>query len=44
MAKVQKNRWFKFWKNLKEGYDYFEKNRIPPKVRVKNRKYIVEKV
>ena len=23
-----------FWKNLKEGYDLFEKNRIPPEVTV----------
>jgi murein L,D-transpeptidase YafK len=23
-----------FWRNLKEGYDYFEKNRRPPAVSV----------
>jgi murein L,D-transpeptidase YafK len=28
-----------FWKNLKEGYDLFEKNRIPPKVSVANGRY-----
>jgi len=43
MAKVQSNKWFKFWKNLKEGYDYFEKYKIPPKVRVKNKRYSIKK-
>ena len=23
-----------FWVNLKEGFDYFEKNRLPPRVHV----------
>ena len=25
-----KSPWFDFWMNLKEGYDYFEKNGVPP--------------
>lgn len=32
--------WTDFWANLKEGYDYFEKNRIPPEVSVENGKYV----
>lgn len=31
--------WIGFWKNLKEGYDLFEKYRLVPHVIVKNRKY-----
>jgi len=32
--------WYDFWLNLKEGYDYFEKNSTPPKVYLKDHKYI----
>lgn len=32
--------WYPFWKNLKEGYDLFERDKIPPLVRVKGRRYI----
>lgn len=36
----QKNSdWFSFWTNLKVGYDLFEKNKVPPMVTVKDRKY-----
>lgn len=28
-----------FWENLKEGYDFFEKNQIPPDVSVKDGRY-----
>lgn len=31
-----------FWKNLKEGYDLFEKNHIPPKVTVAEGRYRFE--
>lgn len=31
-----------FWQNLKTGYDLFEKNKIPPDVSVKDRKYVFE--
>lgn len=34
------NQWEGFWRNLKEGYDFFEANRRPPVVAVKDRKYI----
>ncbi len=33
------SRWYPFWENLKEGYDYFENYRIPPKVNITNKRY-----
>lgn len=32
--------WEPFWKNLKEGYDAFEKAKRPPVVGVKNKRYV----
>jgi murein L,D-transpeptidase YafK len=35
--------WHKFWENLKEGFDFFEKNgHNPPNVKVKNKRYVFE--
>lgn len=34
------SRWYPFWENLKEGYDHFEKYRIPAEVSVKDKKYV----
>jgi len=42
LAKEKDNQWYSFWMNLKDGYDYFEENRIPPNVTVKNKMYIFE--
>jgi len=39
MEKYSKSEWFEFWKNLKEGYDCFEKSHVPPNVYVKNKLY-----
>ncbi len=39
MAMRQASQWYPFWKNLKEGYDYFEKYRVPATVGVRNKKY-----
>jgi murein L,D-transpeptidase YafK len=36
----QLSEWYKFWKNLKEGYDFFEKNKFPPNVNVQGKRYI----
>ncbi len=36
------NRWYDFWQNLKEGYDYFEKYHIPPDITAKNGRYIIK--
>jgi len=38
--KVKSIRAYKFWTNLKEGYDFFEKNHTPPNVEVRNGKYV----
>ena len=40
MRKYRKKKWSGFWKNLKEGYDYFKKHKTPPDVSVHNKKYI----
>ena len=46
VANIQKHKdsqWFKFWQNLKQGYDYFEQNNhIPPNVLIDNNQYIFE--
>ena len=34
------SRWFEFWLNLKQGFDIFEKNRIPPQVAVVDGVYV----
>lgn len=41
MAEMKKNKWYPFWKTLKEGYDHFEKHRLPPNVVVCERRYVV---
>lgn len=35
------SRWYDFWMQLKEGYDYFEAEEIPPKVEVIHGDYVV---
>ena len=42
MAKYSENSWYDFWANLKDGYDYFEDQRLPPHIKVKKRRYIIE--
>lgn len=39
LIKYKTSKWYNFWQNLKEGYDLFEKYKIPPKVYVKAKKY-----
>lgn len=41
MAHYANNPWYGFWENLKEGYDYFEVESLPPSVHVENKKYII---
>lgn len=36
------SRWAGFWRNLKEGYDWFERTRRPPNVDVENGRYVFE--
>ena len=33
------NRWYDFWMNLKEGYDYFESEHRPPQIKVEKKRY-----
>ena len=37
--KKHSGRWSPFWKNLKEGYDFFQKFAIPPHITVENCRY-----
>jgi len=41
MAKYDKNMWYEFWMELKKGYDYFEEEKLPPFIGVKNKHYII---
>lgn len=40
MASVRGQTWEDFWKNLKEGHDLFERNKVPPEVEVEGLRYI----
>ncbi len=43
LALHSENEWHNFWINLKEGYDYFEAEHLPPGVKVEDKHYkIVE--
>ena len=39
MNKAKGSPWLGFWQNLKEGYDAFEKTKVPPNVMVKEKRY-----
>ena len=41
LAKHKDDQWYGFWQNLKEGYDYFEITRQPPKVDVCDKRYLI---
>jgi len=41
MALYSESEWYDFWNNLKEGYDYFEAEKYPAKVKVKNKLYTI---
>jgi murein L,D-transpeptidase YafK len=41
LAAHKDDKWIDFWKNLKEGYDYFEISRLPAKVAVCEKRYLV---
>jgi len=42
MNLVKNSKWYDYWLNLKTGYDYFEKHKLPPNVRVQNKKYVFD--
>ena len=41
LARFKKNKWYRFWRNLKQGYDFFEVHRVPPTIAVCERRYVV---
>lgn len=41
MAKHRKSKWYPFWKNLKQGYDYFNITHLPPKIAVCDHRYLI---
>ncbi len=42
LAPHAKGPWIDFWRNLKEGYDAFEETRLPPRVGLCDRRYVIE--
>lgn len=41
MALYSDSEWYDFWVNLKEGYDYFEAEHLPPHIKVENGQYTI---
>ena len=41
MAEYSDSKWYDFWVNLKEGYDYFEAEKLPPLVKVEHKQYTI---
>ncbi len=41
MDAYSESRWYDFWMELKEGYDYFEAEEVPPRVEVVNGHYVI---
>jgi murein L,D-transpeptidase YafK len=35
------HKWYDFWRNLKEGYDYFEITRLPPPIAICEKRYLI---
>lgn len=42
MREVRESRWSEFWRNLREGYDWFERHQEPPNVEVVERRYVFD--
>lgn len=43
LEKEKASEWHAFWTNLKEGYDHFERDRVPPLVGHRDRKYVFKR-
>ena len=41
MALYSDSEWYDFWVNLKEGYDYFEAEKLPPHIKVEEKQYTI---
>ncbi len=39
-ARFNDPNWGEFWRNLREGHDWFEHHGVPPRVRVRDRQYV----
>jgi murein L,D-transpeptidase YafK len=44
LDRFKSHKWYAFWKTLKQGYDSFEINRIPPAIAVCEKRYVVNAV
>ena len=42
LARYRTHKWFAFWSTMKQGYDYFEVNHVPPTIAVCERRYVVD--
>jgi len=42
LATQAQSPWLDFWRNLKEGYDAFEQTRLPPRIGICDRRYVLE--
>lgn len=40
MERFTGDKWYSFWQNLKQGYDFFEEKRVPPNVKVEKGVYV----
>ena len=40
LEQYKSHSWYRFWRNLKQGYDLFEQTKRVPDVQVKNRQYV----
>ena len=43
MARETESPWLDFWLDLKVGHDAFEKDKVPPTVRVAEKRYVIER-
>ena len=41
MEFYSESEWYEFWVNLKEGYDYFEAEHLPPHIKVEDGLYMI---
>ncbi|MEM9479866.1 MAG: murein L,D-transpeptidase family protein [Verrucomicrobiota bacterium] len=44
LAREASNEWLSFWKNLRGGYDWFEREGIPPNVEVREKRYVFAEI
>jgi murein L,D-transpeptidase YafK len=44
MAHYAGGEWQAFWSNLREGYEAFERTRVPPRINVCDKRYIVQEL